>query len=343
MKNAESLVRPCIASLTPYSCARDEFMGSADVFLDANENPWGELNRYPDPYQRELKKRWSERNGIPAENIFIGNGSDEIIDICFRVFCEPGKDKAMIFTPTYGMYEVSAGINNVSLIKVPLNSNFQIDRAAVQPHLADPLLKLIFICSPNNPTGNSMKTDDIQAICSEFKGVVVLDEAYADFSTATSLLSRFSDFPRLIICRTFSKAYALAAARVGVACASADIIRYFNKVKPPYNVSRLNQEAAIQALSDEDGFLMRRNEILAERKKLEVLLPQLSIVRKVWPSDANFLLVEVEDATKVYEYLAERGIVTRNRSSLIPNCIRITTGTPEENEKLVSALKQLIL
>lgn len=337
MKSSSKLIRPSIASLSPYSCARDDYSGASEVFLDANENPWGKFNRYPDSSQKELKKLLELKTGIAFESIFIGNGSDEIIDLCFRIFCEPGKDKVMLFPPSYGMYQVYAGINNVGVINVPLLPDFSIDSKAVKKLIADPDLKLIIICSPNNPTGNVMDYNTICWICESFNGIVLLDEAYADFS-ATTLLPELSKYSRLIVSRTLSKARALAAARIGIAYASAEIISIFNKVKPPYNVSGLNQQAAIDSLMDDSEYNSRIKTIIEQRLWLEKKLSSLSMVKKVWPSDANFLFVEVEDANKLYVYLIKHGIIIRNRHAQIKNCIRITIGSPNENEKLLSVL-----
>jgi len=337
MKKLEELIRPTILKLKPYSSARDEYKGEDGVFLDANENPFGEMNRYPDPYQKKLKLKLAEIKSIRSESIFIGNGSDEIIDLAFRIFCEPAIDKALTFSPTYGMYEVSAAINNVELVKVPLNELFQIDFENIQPYLVDHSIKLIFICSPNNPTGNSIQ--NIENILKKFSGIVFIDEAYIDFSLNESCLGLVQKYPNLIVSQTFSKAFGLAAARVGVAYSKPEIISYFNKVKPPYNVSELNQKAALQSL---DSIDKTRNEIeliLTEKSKLIQVLNLLNSVIKIYPSDTNFILVEVKDADKIYSELVNRKIVTRNRNSVVKNCIRITIGSPEENVKLINALK----
>ena len=253
MTDIDRLVRENVRRLIPYSCARDEFKGKEGIFLDANENPYGKLNRYPDPYQKELKARISEIKAIPEENIFLGNGSDEIIDLCFRIFCNPGKDRALTFHPTYGMYEVSASINDVELIRVPLTDDFRIDMERTLPFLEDESLKLIFICSPNNPTGNSMDTEAVHAIVENFRGIVVIDEAYIDFSDQPSFKTLGPVRQNLIVMQTFSKAMGLAAARVGMAFAQTGIIEYFNKMKPPYNISDINQKAAIRSLRDVDA------------------------------------------------------------------------------------------
>lgn len=341
MTEIDRLVRENVRRLIPYSCARDEFKGKEGIFLDANENPYGKLNRYPDPYQRELKAKISDIKGIPEENIFLGNGSDEIIDLCFRVFCNPGKDRALTFHPTYGMYEVSASINDVELIRVPLTDDFRIDMEKTLPFLDDESLKLIFICSPNNPTGNSMNTDAVHWIVQKFRGIVVIDEAYIDFSDQSSFKSLTSVNQNLIVMQTFSKAMGLAAARVGMAFAQTRIIEYFNKMKPPYNISDINQKAALRSLNNIDSAKKRIGRIIAERKRLEKALEMTGIVEKVFPSDSNFILVRVKDADLVYSKLLENGIIVRNRNRIVDRCIRITAGTPAENKRLIAALKRI--
>ncbi|MCT4011343.1 histidinol-phosphate transaminase [Elizabethkingia anophelis] len=335
--NLENLVRPNILKLKPYSSARDEYKGSTGIFLDANENPFGNLNRYPDPYQKEVKEKLSALKSIPVSQIFLGNGSDEVIDLVFRIFCTPGRDKALVFTPTYGMYEVSANINDTELLQLPLNSDFQIDKESILPFLTDENLKLIFICSPNNPTGNSIENVDL--ILENFNGIVFVDEAYIDFSTQKSWAEKLSQYPNLIISQTFSKARGLAAVRVGIAYSSPEIIALFNKTKPPYNVSQLNQEAALIALLDDKRYQSEIKTILGEKERLEKELLQLSVIKKIYPSDANFILVEVNDADGIYNNLVQQKIITRNRNSVIAACIRITIGTTEENNQLIAALK----
>ncbi|MHC6200709.1 histidinol-phosphate transaminase [Elizabethkingia miricola] len=335
--NLENLVRPNILKLKPYSSARDEYKGSTGVFLDANENPFGTLNRYPDPYQKEVKEKLSALKSIPVTQIFLGNGSDEVIDLVFRIFCTPGRDKALVFTPTYGMYEVSANINDTELLQLPLNSDFQIDKESILPFLTDENLKLIFICSPNNPTGNSIENVDF--ILENFNGITFVDEAYIDFSAQKSWAEKLSQYPNLIISQTFSKARGLAAVRVGIAYSSPEIIALFNKTKPPYNVSQLNQEAALIALLDDKRYQSEIKTILGEKERLEKELLQLSVIKKIYPSDANFILVEVNDADGIYNNLVQQKIITRNRNSVIASCIRITIGTTEENNQLIAALK----
>lgn len=341
MFNLQSIVRQNIQSLLPYSSARDEFKGRSGVFLDANENPFGTLNRYPDPYQTDLKSKIAALKEVDTQQIFIGNGSDEVIDLVFRIFCQPREDKALTFSPTYGMYDVSAAINEVSLTKLPLTENFQIDLDAVVPLLKDPQLKLVFICSPNNPTGNLFSKKTVETLLKRFNGIVVIDEAYIDFSPTESWVSMLNEFPNLIVCQTFSKAWGLAAARVGMAFASEEIITLLNKVKPPYNVSELNQQAAIEALENKAQFLSNLKQIREEKELLQKNLQELDIVLKIYPSKANFLLVKVSNATKIYTELVQQKIITRNRNSLIANCIRISVGTPSENKKLLTALKNI--
>ncbi|HBQ81757.1 MAG: histidinol-phosphate transaminase [Bacteroidetes bacterium GWE2_41_25] len=341
MVNIKELVRENVVKLTPYSCARDEFKGKEGIFMDANENPYGALNRYPDPYQTELKKAVSEVKGIALENIFIGNGSDEIIDLCFRVFCRPGIDKILTFTPTYGMYEVSASVNDIEVIRIPLNSSFQINLQKVKPLLSDRNLKLTFICSPNNPTGNCMNYADIEHIISTFRGIVVIDEAYIDFSDKPSFLKMVEKYPNLIVMQTFSKALGLASVRVGMAFTNPQIIQYFNKVKPPYNISTINQRAALNKLSKTEKVKKQVRRIKMEKAILREKLSEMSLTDKVFPSDSNFLLVKVKNADLVYNSLVKMNIITRNRNQVIKDCIRITVGKPSENKLLVNALKTI--
>jgi histidinol-phosphate aminotransferase len=338
MFELEKLVRKNILELKPYSSARDEFSGKDGIFLDANENPFGELNRYPDPYQKELKSALSIVKGVNEQNIFIGNGSDEVIDLVYRIFCNPGIDKSLSFTPTYGMYEVSANINDVIYIKLPLNEYFQIDKESLTLLLKDEKLKLIFVCSPNNPTGNVL--NNIEYLLENFNGIVVVDEAYADFCSEPSWSQKINQFSNLIVMQTFSKARGLAGARVGIAYASVQIISLMNKVKPPYNVSALNQQAALSALMNSAIYEKQKNEILEQRTLLETELSKLNCIKKIYSSDANFILIEVSDANSIYEFLVVHKIITRNRNSVVRNCIRITVGTAEENKQLIQALKE---
>ena len=353
-KDLESLVRKNIMDLKPYSSARDEFSGKDGIFLDANENPFGDLlpsplgegpgmrlNRYPDPYQRELKQKLAEFKSVPAENIFIGNGSDEVIDLTYRIFCEPGKDNVIICPPTYGMYEVSANINDAAIQRVDLRAGtFQLNTNAVIAAI-NKNTKLIFICSPNNPTGNSMKLADIKLLLEKFNGIVIVDEAYIDLASSQSLIAQLPLYPNLLIMQTFSKAWGLAGARVGIAYADAKIISLLNKVKPPYNVSEINQKAALKALDNVQEFENKKQIILKEKELIIKQLNKLPKVKFIYPSDANFLLVEVDNADKVYTDLVAQKVITRNRSSVVKNCIRITVGSPEENQKLIDALNNL--
>jgi histidinol-phosphate aminotransferase len=341
MIKLKNIVRPNIWELKPYSSARDEFSGKEGIFLDANENPFGKLNRYPDPYQKELKEKLAELKGVNTKNVFIGNGSDEVIDLAFRIFCNPGFDKALTFSPTYGMYDVSANINNVELIKLPLNQSFQIDLEKVKPYLSDSSIKLIFICSPNNPTGNLMNRSDVEFIINNFNGIVILDEAYIDFAKGESSINLINQYNNIIVSQTFSKAWGLAAARVGVAYANPQIISLYNKVKPPYNISELNQKAALKALNNMDKFQQNVATILNEKEQLKKVLQQLDLIKKIYPSDANFLLIEVENADEVYTVLVNQKIITRNRNKQVKNCIRISVGAPKENNKLINVLKNI--
>lgn len=339
MVNLDKLVRQNVLKLTPYSCARDEFQGNQGIFLDANENPYGKLNRYPDPYQKELKKAVSQLKNIPVERIFLGNGSDEVIDLCFRTFCTPGKDKVLLFPPTYGMYEVSASVNDVAVLKVPLTDKFQIDTDKVKNLLGNPGLKLIFICSPNNPTGNAINEADVEWIVRSFDGIVIVDEAYADFSTSQSFLRLIDKYNNLIVMQTFSKALGIAAARVGMAFTDPEIVKLFNKIKPPYNLSAINQSAALEKLRKTNEINEQVDRIVKEREKLASAMGKMDFVKEIYPSDANFLLVKVNDANKLYNFLIDKKIIIRNRHSIIENCVRITVGKKKENDELLSALK----
>jgi histidinol-phosphate aminotransferase len=341
MIDLNELVRENVKKLIPYSCARDEFKGKTGIFMDANENPYGNLNRYPDPYQKELKTAISKLKGIEEDKIFLGNGSDEIIDLCFRVFCNPGIDKVLTFTPTYGMYHVSASINDIEVVKIPLTDSFQIDLEKAVTLFSDKNLKLIFICSPNNPTANSMNYSEVEYIISKFNGIVVVDEAYIDFSEKASFIKLVNTYPNLILMQTFSKALGLAAIRVGMAFTNPSIVQYFNKLKPPYNISAINQKAALLKLPqiEQNKSLVFR--IKKERDRLSANLLKMKIVEKVYPSDANFLLVKVKNADYIYNELVSRNIIIRNRSNMIDNCVRITIGKKSENDRLIDALKSI--
>lgn len=340
-KNIIQLIRKNILNLAPYSSAREEYKEKEGVFLDANENPFGTYNRYPDPYQSALKHRLAEIKNSAVNNIFIGNGSDEIIDIAFRIFCYPEKDKALTFSPTYGMYDVAADINDIELIKIPLDTDFQIDTKSVIPYLNDKNLKLIFICSPNNPTGNLINADDIRFILNNFNGIVLLDEAYIDFSNQKSFITKIGAYPNLIVSQTLSKAWGMAGIRLGVAYMNEQILSYYNKVKAPYNISSINQAEALNMLNNARVVQEKIEEILAEKQKMQQELQLLKTVRKVYPSDANFFLVEVENAEQTYNQLIKQQIIIRNRNSVIKNCLRITVGTAQENQQLINALKKI--
>ena len=336
----QQFVRKNIQALAPYSSARDEYSGKEGIFLDANENPFGVYNRYPDPYQPALKEKLAQIKNTSADQIFIGNGSDEAIDLAFRIFCEPGQDKALTFVPTYGMYEVSANINDVELIKLPLNEEFQIDRNLLQPFFSDKNLKLIFICSPNNPTGNLIKTEDIEFILKNFNGIVLIDEAYIDFCDQPSFIQKISEYPNLIVIQTLSKAWGLAGIRLGIGYMNEEMLSYFNRVKAPYNISTVNQQTALDILNKEQDYRQKVKDILAEKEQLIQNLSGVKGILTIYPSDANFLLVEVENADELYEKLIARKIIIRNRNSVIKNCVRISVGTSGENEQLLNALKE---
>lgn len=340
MFDLKKLLRKNIRDLQPYSSARSEYTGTG-IFLDANENPFGKLNRYPDPDQYLLKQRISEVKLVPAENIFVGNGSDEVIDLIIRIFCTPGTDKVLTFTPTYGMYEVAAAINDIELLEVPLNKDFQIETTLVHEVLNDEKLKVIFICSPNNPTGNCIH--DVEDILQRFNGIVVVDEAYIDFAQSPSCIRKLNKYPNLIVAQTLSKAWGLAAARVGIAYASKDVITYMTRAKPPYNVSALNQDAALQVLHDITTFEANKTILLQQRDLLRVQLEQFPMVKKVYPSDANFLLIETTNAMRIYKALLDQHIIVRNRTRVVKNCIRISIGSPEENKQLIDVMKQIHL
>ena len=341
MFDLNEIVRENVKKLIPYSSARDDFKGKTGIFMDANENPYGNLNRYPDPYQRDLKTAIAKVKGIEEEKIFLGNGSDEIIDLCFRVFCNPGVDKALTFTPTYGMYEVSASVNDIEAVKLPLNNSFQIDLNKTENWLSDKRVKLLFICSPNNPTANAMNYHDVEYIITKFNGIVVIDEAYIDFSEKPSFIKLVDKYPNLILMQTFSKAFGLAAVRVGMAFSNPEIVKYFNKLKPPYNISTINQKAVLHKLSQIEQCKRQVLRIKKERDRLLIILSKMNIVEKVYPSDANFLLAKVKNAEYIYNELVNRNIIIRNRSKMVDNCVRITIGKKSENDRLINALKSI--
>lgn len=344
MFNLDKLTRDNIKKLTPYSSARDEFSGEAKVFLDANENSLGSplttwYNRYPDPHQNKLKQEISKIKGIVPEHIFLGNGSDECIDLLYRCFCNPGKDNVIICPPTYGMYEVSAHINDVEVRQAPLLDDFQLDLIHLE-NLIEENTKMIWICSPNNPTGNSFYREDIETVLNNFEGIVVIDEAYINFARQKSFVQELTEYPNLVVMQTFSKAWGLAGLRVGMAFASTAIIDLLNKVKPPYNISKATQELLLKALEEVGQVNDMIRELVAMRDALSEVLQQIPGIEKVYPSDANFILVKIKDARSVYEYLLSKGIVVRDRSNVVlcDDCLRITVGTEKENTALVDAL-----
>ncbi|TWW00866.1 histidinol-phosphate transaminase [Chitinophaga pinensis] len=347
MFDLNSLLRDNIKRLVPYSTARDEFKGEASVFLDANENSFGSplpvnYNRYPDPMQWKVKYKLADIKGVPPQNIFLGNGSDEVIDVLYRSFCRPGIDNVVLFPPTYGMYEVSANINDVIVRKVSLTPDYQIDMAALQ-EAVDERTKLIFICSPNNPTGNSIDRSDIEMILNNFDGIVVVDEAYINFARQKTFISELTEYPNLVVMQTLSKAWGLAALRVGMAFAGEDIINVLNKVKPPYNINQAAQDLVLEALDNINQVNEWIRETVIERDKLAAGLIGLPQVLEVYPSDANFLLAKTTDAKGIYNYLVEKGIIVRDRSKveLCNGCLRITVGTPDENTLLLETIAQV--
>ncbi len=344
MFQLENLLRENIRSLVPYASARDDFKGSARIYLDANENSIGSpltkwYNRYPDPHQWKLKQALSKIKGIPPEHIFLGNGSDECIDLLYRAFCNPGVDNVIINPPTYGMYEVSAAINQVEVRRARLLDDFQLDLVHLE-QLADQHTKIIWICSPNNPTGNSMQRQDIEIILNNFHGLVVIDEAYINFARQRSFIRELTEYPNLVVLQTLSKAWGLAGLRLGMAFASLAIIDVYNRIKPPYNIGQATQELALKALQGTDQVNDMIRAIVTLRGQLEEELSRLNLVERVYPSDANFLLVKVNHPKEVYQYLLDHGIVVRDRSSVIlcEGCLRITVGTEAENKELVQVL-----
>lgn len=341
------LQRENIKNLRPYSTARDEYKGQASIFLDANENSYGSplsenYNRYPDPLQLDLKDAISKIKGVPIENTFLGNGSDEAIDLLFRAFCEPKQDNVIILPPTYGMYEVSAGINNVEIRKVNLLPNFQLDLDGIA-EAVDENTKLIFICSPNNPTGNSIVRTDIETVLANFKGLVVIDEAYINYAKQRTFIKELTEYPNLVVLQTFSKAWGLAALRLGMAFAARPVIDILNKVKPPYNINQATQDIALKALENIEQVNEWIKLTVTERENLSKELASVPMVKRVYPSDANFILIEVENALNTYNALVAEGIIIRDRSkvTLCEGCLRITIGTQEENKTLLEALKNI--
>lgn len=346
MFSINNIIRENIKNLVPYSSARDEYKGEASVFLDANENAFGsplaqQYNRYPDPLQYKLKKRLSDIKGVPPRNIFLGNGSDEAIDILFRSFCNPGVDNVILVPPTYGMYQVSANINDVEARKVLLTAEYQLNLEGIAEAI-DKHTKLIFICSPNNPTGNSINRDDIETLLANFSGLVVIDEAYINFSRQKTFIQELTEYANLVVLQTLSKAWGLAGLRVGMAFASEEIIEVMNKVKPPYNINEASQELALKALDNLAQVNAWIKEILLQRDKLVLHLKHFNFVLDIYPSDANFILVKTTDPKGIYSFLVDKGIIIRDRSKveLCEGCLRITVGTPAENDILLQTLQQ---
>jgi histidinol-phosphate aminotransferase len=347
MFDITKLVRENIRNLVPYSSARDEYKGAEAIFLDANESGYGaplneSVNRYPDPMQRKLKEKISSIKNIEVDSIFLGNGSDEAIDILFRAFCIPGKDNVILNPPTYGMYEVSANVNNVETRKVSLiPGSFQLDAEKIL-NAIDENTKLIFVCCPNNPTGTSIKWMDIKRLLENFNGIVVADEAYIDFAGYESLIGELKNYPNLVILQTLSKAWGMAGLRVGMAFASKEIISVFNKIKPPYNINVISQKLAMEALEKNELVKERITEIISERERLKKQCEELNFINKIYPSEANFLLMRMKEPGKTYAFLIDNGIVVRDRSkiALCEGCLRITIGTKVENDTLITALKK---
>ncbi len=345
MKHLKDLVRPNIWNLKPYSSARDEFHGEASVFLDANESPYNEpYNRYPDPMQWALKDRIAAIKGVDRTSIFLGNGSDEPIDLLIRAFCEPGTDTILAIDPSYGMYQVAADVNNVACRKVRLNENFNLDASALL-HAVEAGTKIVFLCSPNNPTGNVLSRDELYKVLLGFPGIVVIDEAYIDFASTPSFSRELKDFPNLVVLQTLSKAWGAAGIRLGMAFASPEIIALLNKIKYPYNINRLTQEFALEVLAREQEIKAGLSEILNERSLMETALGELPFVRRIYPSDANFLLVKMDDPNATYDYLISKGVIVRNRHTvaLCGGCLRITIGTPRQNNLLLDTLNNMPL
>ncbi|TAG05627.1 MAG: histidinol-phosphate transaminase [Cytophagia bacterium] len=348
MFDLQKITRKNIINLKPYSSARDEYEGNQGIFLDANENSFGalihneyNLNRYPDPHQKKLKEKIAEIESINSENIFLGNGSDEAIDLLFRAFAEPSIDTVLYCPPTYGMYEVSANINAITPIEVPLTQDFELDIEKIRPHLNNPTLKLIFLCSPNNPTGNILNRENIMTILKNFQGIVVIDEAYQDFSKEVSWIKEIENYKNLVVLKTFSKSWGMANLRLGMAFASPEIIHIYNKIKPPYNINGETQRLVLEGLTDHKSRKYRAiDDIIEEREKLSIKLKNLSFVQKVYKSDTNFLLIKVNNANQLYNYLISKQIIIRNRHTtlLCENCVRITIGTNTENMMLMKHL-----
>ena len=342
MFDINKYVRPNIRQLKPYSSAREEYKGKEAVFLDANENPYNApYNRYPDPLQTKLKEKISELKNISSDQLFLGNGSDEAIDLLIRIFCSPGKDSIIIADPTYGMYKVCADINNINVLEISLTKDFQPDATAILEK-TDENSKIIMLCSPNNPTGNSFDKNKVLKILDEFNGIVVIDEAYIDFSKNNSYINVLDQYNNLVVLQTFSKAWGMAGIRLGMAIASPDIINYLNKIKYPYNVNRITQEIALKAISNKHKKDKWVSDILAQREYLANKLSTMAFVKKIYPTDANFFLVKVDQPKNIYNYLVNKKIIVRDRSNvnLCEGCLRFTVGTPKENKTLINALNK---
>ena len=341
-----SLVRPHLLDMKPYASARDEFTGKSEVYLDANENALGsvgskDLARYPDPHQQAIKAKLAQLKGVKPAQIFIGNGSDEPIDLLIRAFCSPGENEILIQPPTYGMYAVSASVNNVAVQQVPLTPDFQIDVPAVEAAISESV-RLLFVCNPNNPTGTRLNADDVLTIANQFHGLVIVDEAYIDFSSQPSFIAHIEKHPNIVVLQTFSKAWGLAAARVGMLYGNEQVVAILKKIKPPYNVNAMSQEVVLEALdrvSDQKAYVA---ELVSLRRSLQTQLEGLSTVQKVYDSDANFLLTKVDEPGTLYHYLIDKGIIVRDRSKvqLCEGCLRITVGTKEENDRLLAAMQE---
>lgn len=343
MKDLKDLVRPNVWNMKPYSSARDEFQGNASVFLDANENPFNApYNRYPDPMQWTLKEKIEEIKGVKRESIFLGNGSDEPIDLLIRAFCEPGTDNIVSIAPSYGMYEVAADVNNVEFRKIELDETFDLNTDRLL-EATDNHTKILFLCSPNNPTGNNLSRGRIYKVLESFRGIVVIDEAYIDFSADPSFSLELEKYPNMVVLQTLSKAWGAAGIRLGMAFASPEIVKVLNKIKYPYNVNMLTQKQALLLLENRERMEEQLALILSERGRLQAALPELPCVRKIYPTDANFILTEVTDANAIYRSLVEKGIIVRNRTNVIlcDGCLRITVGKPDENDALLDALKRM--
>ncbi len=339
MFDPETLARPNVRNLKPYASARDEFSGDAQIWLDANESPFENgLNRYPDPHQRELKAAIAKLKSVSPEQIFLGNGSDEAIDLLVRAFCEPRQDAIITLPPTYGMYGVCAAINDVETIEVPLTPDFQIDMPSLLPELLNDQAKLIFLCSPNNPSGNLLRSEDILQVLELFQGIVVVDEAYIDFAEAESSTRILDEFPNLVVLQTFSKAWGMAGLRLGMAFANRDIIRILNRIKPPYNINTLTQKAVLENLTKQKSVTENIAKIVSEKYRLIEALKQKPGCLEIFPSDANFVLARFQNADGLYKRLCAKGIVVRNRSGVVPDALRITVGTKRENENLMNCL-----